>query len=170
MILPGRVAASSHRSHRSVLAALAPLVRQLAKGSHPSANEASMFTGASSDSKFAGKRILALAAVRHEKNSSLRTVQEHTQSAVKGEVNPGQASDDRSHFQGVEASGDGSHEDGSDPTKKASAVDLLRPLPFCRFIAYLFSVTTLSFINLVGKEQNKPLCFRSPKWNVGLLG
>ena len=51
MILPGRVAASSHRSHRSVLSALAPLVRHLAKGSHPSANDASMFTGASSELK-----------------------------------------------------------------------------------------------------------------------
>ena len=46
----------------------------------------------------------------------------------------------------------------------------LRPLPSCRFIAYLFSVTTLSVIDLVGKEQNNPLCFCSLEWNVWQFG
>ena len=36
--------------------------------------------------------------------------------------------------------------------------------PSCRFIAYLFSVTTISVIDLFGKEQN------SLEWNVWLLG
>ena len=45
-----------------------------------------------------------------------------------------------------------------------------RPLPSCRFIAYLFSVTTLSVIDLVGEEQIKPLCLCSLEWNVRLLG
>ena len=45
-----------------------------------------------------------------------------------------------------------------------SSVSLL-----CRFIAHLFSVTTLSVIDLVGKEQNKPVCLCSLEWNVWLL-
>ena len=35
-----------------------------------------------------------------------------------------------------------------------------RPLPSCRFVAFLFSVTTLSVTDLGGKEWSKPLCFR----------
>ena len=43
----------------------------MAKRSRPFTDEASKYTGASSKSKLAGKRILALAAVRHEKSSLL---------------------------------------------------------------------------------------------------
>ena len=45
-----------------------------------------------------------------------------------------------------------------------------RLLPSCRFIAFLFCVTTLSVIDLIGKEQIKPLCFCSLEWNVWLHG
>ena len=104
----GRVPESFHRSHFSVLATSVLLVHQMAKRSHPSADEASKFTGASSKSKPEGGRVLALASVRHDQRSPLSAAQEKTQSDVKGQDSPGQASGDRLLFPGVEASGDGS--------------------------------------------------------------
>ena len=44
--------------------------------------------------------MLALAAVRHEKTSPLTSAQEKTQSEIKGQENPGQASGDRLHLLG----------------------------------------------------------------------
>ena len=73
MILFGIVSESYHSSHLSVVATLVLLVHQMAKRSHPSADEASKFPGASSKSKPVGKRILALAAGRHDES---RPVQE----------------------------------------------------------------------------------------------
>ena len=44
------------------------------------------------------------------------------------------------------------------------------PFPSCRFIAYLFSVTTFSVIDFVGEDHIKPLHLCSLEWNVWLLG
>ena len=89
-----------HRSPFSVGAALVPLAQQMAKRSHPFTDEASKYSGASSMSKPKGKRVLALASVRHTKSSPLISARETTQSDVKGQENPGQASGDRLHFTG----------------------------------------------------------------------
>ena len=94
----GRVPESFQRSPFSVVAALVPPAQQMAKRSRPCTEEASKYTGASSQSKPEGKRVLALGAVRHRKSSPLITVQEKTQSDVKGQENPDQASGDRVHF------------------------------------------------------------------------
>ena len=59
-----------------------------------------------SKSKPEGKRVLAVAAVRHEKCSPSISAQEKTQSDVKGQENPSPAAGDRLHFPGVQASGD----------------------------------------------------------------
>ena len=64
----------------------------------PFTDEASKYTSASSKSKPVSKRVLSLAAVRHEKSSPLISVQEQTQPDVKGQENPGQAPGDRLHF------------------------------------------------------------------------
>ena len=49
-------------------------------------------------SKPVGKRVLALASVRHEKKSRLFiSAEEKTQSDVKGQENPGQSSRERLH-------------------------------------------------------------------------
>ena len=94
------ISESHHRSHFSVVATVDLLVHQMAKRSHPFADEASKFIGASSNLEPVGKRVLALAAVRHDRSSPLIIAQEKTQSDVKGHVNPGQASGDGLHFPG----------------------------------------------------------------------
>ena len=86
-----------HRSPCSVVAALVPLAHQTAKRSHPVTDAASTCTGASSKSKPDGKRVLALAAVRHQKSSSLISLSSRKRDpASKGQKNPGQAPGDRS--------------------------------------------------------------------------
>ena len=40
----------------------------------------------------------------------------------------------------------------------------------CRFISFLFSVTTFSVDNIIGEDQIKPLLLGSLEWNVWLLG
>ena len=105
----GRVHESHHRSHFSIVATLVPPVYQTATKNNPFTDEASKFADASSESKPEGKRVLALSAVRHQKNSPLIRAQEKTRSDVKGQVNPSQASGDRWHSPGVGASGDWSH-------------------------------------------------------------
>ena len=55
----------------------------MAKRIRPCTDEASSFTDASSKSMLVGKRILALAAVRHGKSLPLSTAQAKTQSDVK---------------------------------------------------------------------------------------
>ena len=112
-----------HRSPFSVGAALVPLAQQMAKRSHPFTDEASKYSGASSMSKPEGKRVLALASVRHTKSSPLISAQEKTQSDIKGQENPGQASgdqprmvqqsDDPSQENPGQASGDRLHFTGS---------------------------------------------------------
>ena len=91
MILFGFVPESDRLSPWSVVAT----ARQMAKRSRPFTDEASKHTGASSQSKPVGKRVLALAAVRQEKSSPLISAQEKTQPDVKGQENPSQASGDR---------------------------------------------------------------------------
>ena len=82
-----------HRSNLTVVTTLVLLVHQMAKRSHPFFFDgASKFTGASSKSKLVGKRVVALAAVRHQKRSPFIRAQEKTQSDVKGQQNPGQPS------------------------------------------------------------------------------
>ena len=61
----------------------------------PFTDEASKYTGASSKSKPVGKKVLALAAVRHEKSSPLISAEEKTRSDVKSQENPGQPSGDQ---------------------------------------------------------------------------
>ena len=56
-------------------------------------DEASKYTGESSESKPEGKRVLVLVAVRHQKSSPLISVQE-------GQKNTGQASGGQLHFPG----------------------------------------------------------------------
>ena len=58
-------------------------------------DEASKRRGASSKSKPERTRVLALAAVPHQKSSPLISAQERTRSDVKVRENPGQTSDDR---------------------------------------------------------------------------
>ena len=82
----------------------------MATRNHPCTKNASNYAGASSRSKPVGKRAPALFAVRHDKYSPLNIAQEKTQSNVPSQENAGQASGDRWHFPGVEASGDQSHE------------------------------------------------------------
>ena len=83
------------RSHISVVETLVFPVHQMAKRSHPSTDEASKFTGASSKSQPVGKRILALAAVRHHKELTVEhSSKKKTQSGVKGQVHSSQASGD----------------------------------------------------------------------------
>ena len=72
----GEVPESFYRSPFSVVAALVPLAQQMAKRSRPFTDEASKYTGAPSKSKPVGKRVLTLAAVRHEKSSLLISAQE----------------------------------------------------------------------------------------------
>ena len=62
------------------------------------------------------------AGLLHEKSSPLISAQEETQSDVRGQVNPSQASGDRLHLPGVEASGDRSHEvqESDDPRQENS--------------------------------------------------
>ena len=67
----GRVCDSHHGSHLSVDATLVLLIHQTAKRSHPYTDEVSNHAGASSKIKPVGKRVFALAAVRHEKSSDL---------------------------------------------------------------------------------------------------
>ena len=69
MIRFGIVPESFHHSPCSVVAALVPLAYEVAKRGHPFTDEASKYTGASSKSNPAGKRVLALAAVRHDESS-----------------------------------------------------------------------------------------------------
>ena len=90
----GRVPGSFHRSPFSVVTALVPLAYKIAKRSRPFTDEASKYTGASSKSKLEGKSVLALAAVRHRKSSSLISGQEKM---------------DRLQFPGAQAPGDRSH-------------------------------------------------------------
>ena len=59
-------------------------------------------------SKPEGKRVLALASVRHTKSSPLISAQEKTQSDVPSWQNPGQASSVRLHVPGVQVAKDGS--------------------------------------------------------------
>ena len=72
----------------------------MAKGSRPFTDEASKFTGASPKSKPDGKRVHTSAAVRQRKRSPSISAQEKTQSDVKGQENPVQASGDQLHFSG----------------------------------------------------------------------
>ena len=67
----GKALESYYRSPFSVVAALVPPAQQMAKRSHPFTDEASKYQGASSKSKPVGKRVLALAAVRHGQSSPL---------------------------------------------------------------------------------------------------
>ena len=90
----GKALGSFHRSQFSVVAALVPPTQQMAKRSHPFVGKASKFSGALSKSKPVGKRVLALAAVRHQMSSPLISAQEKTQFNVQGKENPGQASGD----------------------------------------------------------------------------
>ena len=92
MILIGKVSEFHHCSHHSIVATLFLLVHKMAKRSRPSVDEASKFTSASSNSKPACKRILALAAVRHHGSSPLSVAQKKkTQSDVKRQEHPSQA-------------------------------------------------------------------------------
>ena len=74
----GRVFEFLHRSPFSVVAASFSLAQQRAKRSHPFTDEASKYTHAASESKPVGKRVPALAAVRHAKSSPLFSAQEKT--------------------------------------------------------------------------------------------
>ena len=119
MLLFG-VSESYHRSPFSVVSTLVPPAQQMAKRSRPSADEASKCKGALSKSKPAGKIVLALAAVRHEKSSPLISAQEKTQSNAEGQEKPSQASGDRLHFPGVQAGRDPSHkvQQSDDPSQE----------------------------------------------------
>ena len=75
---------SCQRSHFQSLPLGFPPAQQMAKRSRPSTDEASKHSGAPSKSKPQGKRVLALASVRHQKSSPLILTQEKTQSDVKG--------------------------------------------------------------------------------------
>ena len=92
MILFGIVPESYHRSQFSVFATLVLSAQQMARKSRPFTDEASKYTGASSKSMPVGWRVLALAAVRHEKSSPSISDQEKEQSDVKVHVNRSQAS------------------------------------------------------------------------------
>ena len=67
----------------------------MAKRICQSIDDVRKFIGASSTSKLVGKRVLALAAERHEMSSPFIAAQEKTRSDVRGQENPGQASGDR---------------------------------------------------------------------------
>ena len=80
-----RVHETLDRSPFSVVVALVPLAQQVAKRSRPFPDEASKDTGASSKSEPEGKRLLALASVRHQQSSQLISAEAWTESDVSGQ-------------------------------------------------------------------------------------